>query len=125
MNEDYYKESVLVTNTVSPITQGVVHWAAHDSDKRKRWLLPLIQKIDLGFLTSQQRTRWLAVLEESNLLSSDVQCILTPADLQDDAAAAPLDREHNTKKLRHNSREEVSEVTQTRIVNIALIQTVN
>ncbi|XP_071550708.1 kelch-like protein 40 isoform X2 [Panulirus ornatus] len=102
------KQPYLNVESEEELLQGVVWWASKDPAGRKKWLPAFIQKIDLGYLNSQARIKWLASLEEKQLLSEDIKHIMTPMEINSDGTEyGSDDQEEYIKKKRHNSQEEV------------------
>lgn len=87
--------------------QGVVEWASKDPADRQKWLHVLIENIDLEFLKSK-RNKWLAVLEEKQLLLEDVKNIIYPAELECNDVEDDCEDPNPQKMMRHNALEEVS-----------------
>ncbi|XP_042240722.1 kelch-like protein 12 isoform X2 [Homarus americanus] len=102
------KQLYLSIESEEEILEGVTRWASQDPAERQKWLPALIQKIDLGFLNTQTRIKWVASFEENHLLSEDLKHILIPLEINSYGLEDGSDNQkESTRKTRHNSQEEV------------------
>lgn len=102
----FLKQPYLSVETEEKLFEGVVDWASKDPAGRQKWLHVLIENIDLEFLKSK-RNKWLAVLEEKQLLLEDVRNIIDPAALECNDVEEECDNPNPQKMMRHNALEEV------------------
>lgn len=111
----------LVSFICAASLQGVILWASKDPEERRKWLPVLCQKIDLSLLDSQTRLKYIATLEDRQLLTDDLKYIIAPIDVNSDTAEEGSDdQEETVKKTRYNSQEEVGSMI---IFNLILFQT--
>lgn len=98
--------------------QGVILWASKDPDERRKWLPVLCQKIDLSLLDSQTRLKYIATLEDRQLLTDDLKYIIAPIDVNSDTAEEGSDdQEETVKKTRYNSQEEVGFIITLNVIH--------
>ena len=84
-----------------------MEWASNDPPQRKKWLPDLIENIDLEFLKSK-RNKWLALLEEKQLLQEDLKNIIDPTVLECNDEEEDCDNQYPQKMVRHSALEQVS-----------------
>lgn len=102
------KQPYLSVESEEELLKGVILWASKDPDERRKWLPVLCQKIDLSLLDSQTRLKYIATLEDRQLLTDDLKYIIAPIDVNSDTAEEGSDdQEETVKKTRYNSQEEV------------------
>ncbi|XP_045601854.1 kelch-like protein 20 isoform X2 [Procambarus clarkii] len=101
------KQPYLNIESEEELLNAVVRWAAEDPDERQKWLVTLLQNIDLGHLNAQTRIKWIATLEEKQLLSEDLRHIVASEITSSRTENCSVDQDESSKKTRHNSQEEV------------------